>query len=76
LGERNAARDIQSMLEKYPEVAQKVSHFRFGGQGQRDALVPQDFSTLIEVIFLFPGRPVAQVRQGGGGADLRALPRR
>ena len=32
---RNAARDVLFVQEKHPEVSQKLSHFRFPGQGQR-----------------------------------------
>jgi len=36
---RNAARDVLFVQEKHPEVFQKLSHFRFPGQGQRSAPV-------------------------------------
>jgi hypothetical protein len=58
----NVARDLQVILDKYPEVTQKVGYFQFGGQGQRDAPVPKNLATLIEIIFLLPGRSAAKVR--------------
>ena len=36
---RNAARDVLFIQEKHPEVFQKLSHFRFPGQGQRSTPV-------------------------------------
>ena len=36
---RNAARDVLFVQEKHPEVFQKLSHFRFPGQGQRSTPV-------------------------------------
>ena len=36
---RNAARNVLIVQEKHPEVFQKLSHFRFPGQGQRSTPV-------------------------------------
>jgi hypothetical protein len=69
----NVARDLQVILDKYPEVTQKVSYFQFGGQGQRDAPVPKNLATLIEIIFLLPGRSAAKVRQSAAQIFVRYL---
>jgi hypothetical protein len=70
---RHAAEDLSGIMTKHPEVAEKLGHFRFGGQGQRNALVPQDLPTLIEVIFLLPGRAAAQVRSAAAQIFVRYL---
>jgi hypothetical protein len=70
---RHTCRDVQSVLQKYPEVAQKVDHFHFGGQGQRNTPVPKDLAALIEIIFLLPGRAAAQVRRAAAQVFVRYL---
>jgi hypothetical protein len=71
---RHVSRDIQSILEKYPDLAQKVGQVSFGGRGgNRDSLVPQDLPALVEVIFLLPGRAAAQVRQAAAQIFVRYL---
>jgi len=70
---RHTCRDVQAVLQKYPEVAQKVDHFHFGGQGQRNTPVPKDLAALIEIIFLLPGRAAAQVRRAAAQVFVRYL---
>jgi len=71
---RNVARDLQSILEKYSDLVLKVNQVSFGGRGgNRDSLVPQDIPTLIEVIFLLPGRAAAQVRSAAAQIFVRYL---
>jgi hypothetical protein len=73
----NKAHEVAQILRRifaaHPEVEAKCSHFQFGGQGQRDALVPNDLATLIEIIFLLPGRAAAQVRQSAAQIFVRHL---
>jgi hypothetical protein len=71
---RHVSRDIQCTMEKYPDLAQKVGQVSFGGRGgNRDSLVPQDLPTLIEVIFLLPGRAAAQIFVRYLGGDLSLI---
>ena len=59
---RIAAGDVLLVQEKHPEVLQKLTHFRFPGQGQRST--PVTCATgLIELAMLLPGRQAARVRR-------------
>ena len=58
---RNAARDVGFVKARYPEVAQKLSHFNFRGQGQRNTEVTCT-QGLIELVLLLPGRMAGRVR--------------
>ena len=71
---RHVARDIQVIMDKHPELAQKVGQVSFGGRGgNRESLVPNDLAALIEIIFLLPGRAAAQVRQSAAQIFVRHL---
>ena len=59
---RNAARDVLFVQEKHPEVSQKLSHFRFPGQGQRSTAVACA-TGIIEIVLLLPGKQAARVRR-------------
>ena len=50
-----ASKDIRIMVTRYPEVRKKLPDFKFPGRGQRDTHVT-DLSTIIEIIFILPGR--------------------
>ena len=50
----NVARDLQVILDKHPDLTQKVSQIKFGGRGNQDTPVPKNLATLIEIIFLLP----------------------
>ena len=56
-----AAKDVSSMSEKYPEVCQKLIHFRFRGPGQRDTPVAA-LAVMVEILMLLPGSTAAAVR--------------
>ena len=71
---RHTSRDIQVLVERYPDLAQKVGQVSFGGRGgNRDSLVPKDLAALIEIIFLLPGRAAAQVRRAAAQIFVRYL---
>ena len=54
--------EIGFVKERYPEVIQKLSDFRFPGQGQRKT--PMTCAKgVIEIVMLLPGRMAAQVRR-------------
>jgi hypothetical protein len=69
---RNAARDVGFVQERYPEVAQKLSHFVFPGQGQRNTPVTCA-KGVIEIVMLLPGRMAAQVRRQASELLVRYL---
>jgi hypothetical protein len=49
-----------------------LSQYNFSGRGgNRDSLVPKDLATLIEIIFLLPGRAAAQVRRSAAEIFVR-----
>lgn len=75
----HAARDWQRLNEAYPEVRSKWANFKFPGRGQRNTPVA-DLPTVIEIIFLLPGRAAARVRSEAAklfvrylGGDLRLV---
>ena len=58
----NAARDVAFVRDRHPEVSQKLSHFLFPGQGQRNT--PVTCATgIIEIVMLLPGRMASHVRR-------------
>ena len=56
-----AAKDVSSLHEKYPEVCQKLTHFKFHGRGQRETPIA-NLATMVEVLMLLPGSTAAAVR--------------
>ena len=76
---RNAARDVGFVEERRPEVYQKLSHFRFPGQGQRET--PVTCATgIIELVLLLPGRMASRLRRQAAellarylGGDLKIV---
>jgi len=69
----NVARDLQVIMDKHPDLTQKVSQIKFGGRGNQDTPVPKNLATLIEIIFLLPGRSAAKVRQSAAQIFVRYL---
>jgi hypothetical protein len=70
---RHAAEDLRGIISKHPDLAEKIGQIKFGGRGNHETPVPQDLPTLIEVIFLLPGRAAAQVRQAAAQIFVRYL---
>ena len=61
---RNAARDVGFVQERHPEVSQKLSHFLFPGQGQRNT--PVTCATeIIEIVMVLPGKEASRRLVGG-----------
>ena len=60
----NAARDVAFVKDRHPEVTQKLSDFRFPGQGQRKTTVTCA-QGMVELVLLLPGRHAARVRPPG-----------
>ena len=58
---RMSSADVRSITKNHREVYEKLVHFQFDGQGQRETPVA-DLATMIEVIMLFPGSVAAGVR--------------
>ena len=56
-----SARALRRIFEAHPEVRAKCPHLKFKGRGQRDTPVA-DIATIVEIIFLLPGRSAARVR--------------
>ena len=57
----NAARDVAFVKDRHPEVIQKLSDFRFPGQGQRKTAVTCA-QGVVELVLLLPGRMAGRVR--------------
>jgi hypothetical protein len=78
---RNMAKDLDRMLERYPELAPKFRQVHFAGRGgHRATWVPRDVPALVEFVFLLPGRAAAVVRRAAAesfvtlyGEDLRII---
>ena len=68
----DAAEDVRIMVARYPEVKEKLLNLKFPGRGQRDTPVA-DLPTIIEVIFLLPGKMAAQVRSEASKLFVRYL---
>ena len=58
----NAARDVAFVRDRHPEVSQKLGHFLFPGQGQRNTPVTSA-TGIIEIVMLLPGRMASHVRR-------------
>jgi hypothetical protein len=63
---------FKRICERFPEVATKVSYFKFGGRGQRDTPVA-DAKGLWSIICLLPGRASAVFREKSGDVMIRYL---
>ena len=55
---------VHIIYEKYPEVHEKITDFKFPGCGQRKTAVT-DARGIVEVIMLLPGRHATRVRRQG-----------
>jgi hypothetical protein len=69
----DVARDLRCILDKHPDLGQKVPQIKFGGRGNQDTPVPKNLATLIEIIFLLPGRSAAKVQQSAAQIFVRYL---
>jgi DNA segregation ATPase FtsK/SpoIIIE-like protein len=70
---KNAALTVQRLLQAHPDLTTKCSQIKFGGRGNQDTPVPKNLATLIEIIFLLPGRSAAKVRQSAAQIFVRYL---
>lgn len=68
----HASRNYASIVEKFPEVGQKVADLKFPGRGQRPTPVAH-LSTLLEIAWLCPGSNAKQFRRTGAVTMCRAL---
>ena len=68
----HASRNFAAIVEKFPDVYQKVADFKFPGQGQRPTPVAH-LSTLIEIAWLCPGKRAKEFRRTGAVTMCRAL---
>jgi hypothetical protein len=69
---RQAAHTWQRLSEQYPEVCDRVTHFKFSGQGQRETPVA-GLRTIVEIIMVLPGRAAARVRKAAADVMVRYL---
>ena len=74
----NSTHDVAQILRRMfvanLELGTKCSQVSFGGRGgNRDSLVPNNLTTLIEIIFLLPGRAAAKVRLAAAQLFVRYL---
>ena len=68
----DAAEDVRIMCARYPAVKEKLFIWKFPGSRQRDTPVA-DLPTIIEFIFLLPGKMAAQVRSEASKLFVRYL---
>jgi hypothetical protein len=55
------------------EVKENILHLHFPGKGQRATPVSRDLKTLIQVIFMLPGREASLVRQAAAEIFIRFM---
>jgi len=72
LDAHSTSETIRAMSRTYPEVALKSGHFKFPGRRQRDTPVA-DLPTIIEIIFLLPGKTAARIRSEAAKLLVRYL---
>ncbi|MCD8139847.1 MAG: hypothetical protein LUE17_08735 [Planctomycetaceae bacterium] len=58
---RNAANTFANILNRFPEVCTKITHFQFPGRGQRSTPIT-DAEGMIYIMMLLPGQRAAQFR--------------
>jgi hypothetical protein len=69
---RQAAQSWQKLSQKFPEVCDAVTHFKFSGQGQRETPVAR-LRTIVEIIMVLPGRAAGHVREAAADVLVRYL---
>jgi hypothetical protein len=69
---RDSAQMFRRIIEAHPEVEAKCFHLKFPGRGQRDTPVA-DLPTIIEIIFLLPGKTAARIRNEAAKLFVRYL---
>ena len=67
-----AAHTLQRLLDDYPEVASRMTHFKFSGRGQRDTPVTDAYG-ITEVVMLLRGKAAANARQTCASVLVRYL---
>ena len=70
---RDVAQIIRRLVVAHPDLETRCFQIKFGGRGNRDTPVPKDLATLIEIIFLLPGRAAAQVRRTAAQLFVRYI---
>ncbi len=58
---QNAAHTLNNLLNRFPEVCEKITHLKFPGRGQRATPVT-DAEGMIEIMMLLPGYRAAKFR--------------
>jgi len=69
----NSSLMLQRLFQAHPDLTAKCSQIKFGGRGNQETPVPNNLATLIEIIFLLPGRAAAKVRQSAAQIFVRYL---
>jgi len=67
-----SARALRRIYDERPEVRARCTHHKFPGRGQRNTPVA-DLATIVEIIFLLPGRTAARVRYEAAKLVVRYL---
>ena len=71
-GRAHASETFSGVVEKFPDVNDKIGNFKFPGQGQRLTPVAH-LATLIEIAWLCPGKHAKEFRRTGAVTLCRAL---
>jgi len=72
LNARESARALRRIFEAHSEVYRELVYYKFPGRRQRNTPVA-DLATIVEIIFLLPGRTAAHVRYEAAKLVVRYL---
>jgi hypothetical protein len=71
---KNDSAEVWRELERSSrEVKENILNIHFPGQGQRSTPVAKDLKTLVQVIFMLPGREASLVRQAAAEVFVRFM---
>ena len=71
---KNDSSEVWRTLERSSrEVQENILNIHFPGQGQRSTPVAKDLKTLVQVIFMLPGREASLVRQAAAEVFVRFM---
>jgi len=69
---KHASTTLKSILDKYPDISENITYFKFEGYKQRPTKVA-DVATLMEIAWLCPGKHAMKFRAAGAVNLCRAL---
>ena len=65
-----AGEQIRIIMDKFPDVVEKIGHLEFQGRGQRSTPVG-DIYVVVELIMLLPGARASRVRREAASLFVR-----